>query len=466
MPKKTKKSKENTKLQIATGMRYLSSDEIKMMEYIRHTAFNIYSQYGSERLETPTIERSDIINHLYGENFNKEVFWVGEEREYFMRYDLTVPAALYVGNKALVQYRRHQFGPVYRRDQPNFEKGRFRQFTQCDFDIYGDDNNTGLYDIEIVTAAIRVLETIGTDFNPYSKHYPGRRLSMPEWQMEINDKRLVFSWLRKAGVPEESLKPVCSTIDKLDKRTHDEIAEELTTERKLSPEIVRNIMGVVTNPLWNSESNDEKLKSLVEDNIINEEDVVIVEKLQRLLSAVNNKHLVVNPLLARGLDYYTGVIYEVRTTEAPLITFASGGRYDNMLEIFSSRGHIPAVGFSIGVDRLITVLKKKERSASGQVKVLIASVGKWEKYDSILERHHMAEALREYCQPIVLPNANPRMKRQLQYVFDNNIPVMIVIGEAEAKEGVCNVKYIKDSKEFKGVKLNSVIDLIQQAADM
>ena len=433
----------SSQFQVPTGTRDIGEDTIALYDRIRRIADEVYKKYGSKAIDTPVIERTDIVQSLYGECFDKEVFWVGEEKSYFLRYDLTLPSARYVGNHGLVNFRRHQFGKVYRNDAPNFEHGRYREFVQCDFDIYGTDGGSQIYDAEMLSAAIEVLDYIGLPYRFY-----------------LNDRRWLYSLVLKSGVSEEMIKPVCSTLDKMDKKTIDEIVSELTYERMLPDDVVSSLQEMIKN-IQSLKSNEEVLYLMQENGI----DTV---EMKRLLFRIGTMRVCLNPLLARGLDYYTGIIYEI-VEPSTGITFASGGRYDNMVERFSSHVKIPAIGFSIGVDRVVNLYQKLKPDTRSELEfeILVGSAGQWKRYDSIDERFKLMTMLRkEGFRVTTMTNQKPKMKGQLETCFAKNIPVMVLIGENEVDANTANVKDIRKEIEYVGVPFDDVPSKVREILNL
>ncbi|ETE61519.1 Histidyl-tRNA synthetase, cytoplasmic [Ophiophagus hannah] len=321
-----------------------------------------------------------------------------------LRYDLTVPFARFLAMNKIKRCKRYHIAKVYRRDSPSIKRGRFREFIQCDFDIAGQ------YDPMIPDAeCLKVMHEILT------------ALQVGDFLIKINDRRILQGIFTICGIPEIKFERICSTLDKLDKISWEEVKNEMILEDGISPECVNCISEYVQ--LHGGPGLVEKLlkdPKLVQNRLVMEglEDMKLLFEYLTLFGIIDQVSLHLS--LARGLAYYTGVIYEAvllcqkhsRLNESlSLRSVAGGGRYDELVAKFDSKGHkVPCVGLSIGVERLF----------------------------SIIEQNNEAE---------MLYKKNPRLLEQLQYCEETGIPLAIIVGEQELNDGIVKLRDVVTRKE-------------------
>jgi histidyl-tRNA synthetase len=423
-------------IQCPRGMQDLYGEDLHLRNKLIQIASSVFQTRGGIYLETPNLERIDTIKNMYGENFNKEVYWIdnkddnkdGEAEKLLLRYDLTVPAARFIGSIGRVNFKRYQIGKVYRRDQPNISQGRFREFWQCDFDIYGNDNDFGIYDFEILDTMVELLE---------------KMIGENKFIIKLNSRDVIFQILKLCKVPDDKIPTTTSTLDKLDKKTVEEIKIELI-EKSLESDIITNISLMIDQLQQTIKTNSDYFSN----KIFTPPKSMI--RVWNLLSKTNiAKYFMLDPLLSRGLDYYTGIIYEAKYIDASCIstTIASGGRYDNMVEKFSTKGKIPAIGLSIGIERIMKILNPT-LSLDPLFDVFVATTGKFTIHDPIEQRMILTTRLRKSGLRVDYSTGfNPKFGTQLQKVFELKIPIMVVIGESEIEKSVYQVKNINLNKQ-------------------
>lgn len=376
--------------------------------------------YGAQQISTPILEQMETVKGLYGENFDKEVFRIEHPtEELFLRYDLTLPLMRYVAKHGLTNFRRFQFGPVFRRDTPNFQAGRLREFVQFDFDIIGSDGGQMLHEAEILTFAKDILGEI-----------------LPNYTIHLNHKQLLFNLLAKQGVTQDEFPRVCSTLDKIHKMPKEDFKQELAA-RTQSANVLQWVEHVQT------------LKSLDQVmHFISREQPDIAKDFENLFMMISKDKIHIDLLLARGLDYYTGLVFEI-TTQAISSTIVSGGRYDNSIERFT-KNHTPAIGISFGVDRILSILAPKIQQNSH---VFVASIG----VGMSTERFKLCSELRKVgLVPKMLYTKTPKMGAQLDQVVGHDeekkeivkIKWMAIIGEDEIKAGLVKIKDIEKRVEM------------------
>ena len=426
-----------SKYKAPCGMRDFSAKDVKIRRYIFDKVRKLFELRGGDEIETPVAELMTTVEGIYGEEFNKLVYKTGENstEPLILRYDLTVPLARYVNSNGLSVFRRFHIGKVYRKDHPQADKGRFREFYQCDFDIIGTDNNLMIYDTEILELLSDCLNTfLGNNF-----------------KILINHRQIVYKILEMTGIAEEKYNEVCSTLDKMDKKPWTEIIVELTDVRKLSEESIKILTDIKNNISEFNGPNIELLKYMKSLEYIREDtykEILMLFENFELLNIETN--FMLNPFLIRGLDYYTGVIYEAIFNDSTIMpsSIASGGRYDKMLGKIGTRGDIPAIGMSLGIERLVVILEKiYPNIGSNFIKhpiVYVTSVGK----NMMQSRIILCSELRKNGVFATMPNKeNPKMDYNFKQVFNNDIAYMAILGENEVKNNNVTLKNIKNKEE-------------------
>lgn len=395
-------------LQTLKGFRDFLPPEARKRQFVINTLKSVFESYGFEPLETPTLEYEAILAGKYGEEGDKLMYKFTDngKRKVALRYDQTVPLSRVVAqrqNELSTPFKRYQIQNVWRAE--NTQKGRFREFLQCDIDIAG--SSSSFSDAEILAIISDSYEALG----------------FKDFTILVND-RSIFS-----GLP---MKAVIA-IDKIKKIGKDEVKKELKQ------------LGVDPNVL------DTLLTSKPTDS------------LQSILSAaermgVNKKRVVFEPTLARGLDYYTGIIIEVEIDGYTTGSVGGGGRYDNLIGMFAGR-QIPSVGFAFGFDRTIEAMEDKklfsEDNATARVLVTLFSP---ELADDSIE---LAYELRAKGVPTELYlDQSTKMDRQLKYADQKNIPYVATIGPDEKKSKQIALKDMK-TKTQKQVTLDELLKKLQ-----
>jgi len=449
----------------AKGTRDLFPEDIYLRNGIYGKLIPIYEKYGGVPIQTPILERMDIVHGLYGEEFDKSVFTLdghdlsqenGEGSEkLLLRYDLTVPFARLLADNGLIVYRRYQIGPVYRKDNVNINRGRFREFVQADFDIIGNDNGQMIQETEILNLLVECLESL---------------ISTDTFTILINSRMVISDFLSVIGIDDTLTLPVCSTLDKLDKLSDSEWIDCTTAEliqKSVPSDKISGIISFIKMFKGSSGSNRDKLTNLLKLNYIKQSTYDSISCLLDYIDMTGiSRYIVFTPTLSRGLDYYTGLIYEVVYNDKNIIgsSIAAGGRYNNLVGKLSHQKDISAIGVSIGIDRIVNILEnRKTMSELPKPLVYVASVGS----NMLTERLKLLIELRKngiYAD--MSHSTNPKMKNQLNQVFDAKIPYMILIGESEIQKGTVALKniYTKEQTELdrhEAIKLLKSIMLSQ-----
>ena len=341
-----------------TGMKDILPKEMELREYLLGIIQSSYKSYGFNRIETPALE--DISNLTGGQGGDNEklIFKILKRGEKLnletakkendlvdagLRYDLTVPLARYYANnsdKLISPFKSLQIGSVWRAERP--QKGRFRQFTQCDIDILGDATNAA--EIELILATTGVL----------SKLCPKNKFTL-----RINDRNILSALVRASGIEEKDMSAVFIILDKLDKIGIEGVKKELT-QLGIDKENVENYIAII-NKLESSTDNKFKLEFIRE----NTKEILPDDCINGLLTIINvveecktaDFNIIFDASLVRGMGYYTGTIFEV-SMEGFSGSVAGGGRYDKVIGKFSSK-EVPACGFSIGFERIVTILTEE-----------------------------------------------------------------------------------------------------------
>lgn len=451
-----------SKPSIPKGTRDFSPIEMAKRNYIFDTIRSVYSLYGFRQIETPAMETLQTLLGKYGEEGDKLLFRVLNSGDYLgkitdeqlaernsvalsskicekgLRYDLTVPFARFVvmhRDEIQLPFKRYQIQPVWRADRP--QKGRYREFYQCDADIVG--SNSLLNEVELVQIMDTVFQRLGIRV-----------------QIKINNRKLLSGIAEIVGEADKIV-DITVAIDKLDKIGLDKVNEELRADG-ISEEAIAKLQPVITL----SGTNEEKLQTMEDLLSASEIGMKGIEELRFILGACDKveleNELQLDLTLARGLNYYTGAIFEVKALDTPMGSITGGGRYDNLTGIFGMPG-ISGVGISFGADRIYDVLNTLDlypKEITTNTQLLFINFGDKEA---------------EYCMPIVsksrangirtelFPDA-AKMKKQMSYANANNIPFVALAGDDEIQKGVVTLKNM-ETGEQKQVTAEEMISIVK-----
>jgi len=449
-------SNQKSKPKIPKGTKDTEPESMAVQEKAFGIIRRVFRRHGAVGIDTPVFELKDTLMGKYGED-SKLIFDLADQGGEILslRYDLTVPFARYVASHGITNIKRYHMAKVYRRDQPQMQKGRFREFYQCDFDI------AGVYPPMIPDAEVlKVLSDILSDLN------------IGGFKIKLSHRELLDALMDVSGVPEDLFRPICSAVDKLDKMAWADVKREMVVDKGLS-ESAADILGTyVASDQFVGLDSLQLLERLSQDAKL-----AAHEKAQRgladmrllfaYLQAMNClQHVSFDLSLARGLNYYTGLIYEAVLTDTDRVgSIAAGGRYDKLVGMFSTQ-EVPAVGVSIGVGRLLAILEEAERKRATlrqtATQVYVASVG-----DGLLTAR--MEICRDLWQAGVatefMYHLNPKSNKQLGYVLENSIPIMVWTGEDEVKNGVVQLK-VMDTKEQRVVPRAEIVAAVKHEIDM
>lgn len=435
----------STKPSIPQGTRDFNAVTIRKRNYILSTIKTVFELYGFQPLETPAMENLETLMGKYGEEGDKLIFKIlnnglnnekniaaakaGFEKilegksstditERAMKYDLTIPFARYVAmnhGKLSFPFRRYQIQPVWRADRP--QKGRYREFTQCDADIVG--NPSLLSDGEFALIYDEV-------FN---------RLGLKAYELCINSRKILSALAAVCNAPDK-LTGITTAIDKLDKIGMDNVKAELL-ERGLTAaqvQIIENYMAV-------SGSNQEKIAAIQQILGNNQEGIRGIEEVTNVMQMAAGKNVVVDFTLARGLNYYTGIIYEAKApADVKMGSIGGGGRYDDLTGLFGVPG-IPGVGISFGVDRIYDVLEELNlfpANLEESTRAIFFNMGAAESAFAFTTM----QQLRSAGIACILYHEDAKIAKQFTYAEKNSIPYAIIIGSKEMEQNNCQVKHL------------------------
>lgn len=435
---------------IPKGTRDFGPIEMAKRNYIFDTIKAVYALYGFQQIETPATETLQTLMGKYGEEGDKLLFKILNSGDYLksitdeelterntlrlqtklsekgLRYDLTVPFARYVvmhREELQLPFKRYQIQPVWRADRP--QKGRYREFYQCDADVVGSDSL--LNEVELM----QIIDTVFTKF--------GIRV-----QIKINNRKILTGIAEVIG-EKEKIVQITTAIDKLDKIGIDNVNAELEKEG-LSQEAIDKLQPIINL----SGRNEEKLATIEKVLADSEVGVKGVEETRFILDALQriglNNEMQLDLTLARGLNYYTGAIFEVKALDVAIGSITGGGRYDNLTGIFGLPD-LSGVGISFGADRIYDVLNALElypEDSTQGTQLLFINFGETET-NYILPI--ATEARRHNIRTEIYPDA-VKMKKQMSYANAKKIPYVVLAGENEMAEGKLTLKVMETGEQL------------------
>ena len=434
---------------IPKGTRDFGPVEMAKRNYIFNTIREVYALYGFQQIETPAMETLQTLMGKYGEEGDKLLFKVLNSGDFMskvteqelqernslhlaaklcekgLRYDLTVPFARYVvmhREELQLPFKRYQIQPVWRADRP--QKGRYREFYQCDADVVGSDSL--LNEVELM----QIVDTVFTRF--------GIRV-----QIKINNRKILSGIAEVIGAADKIV-DITVAIDKLDKIGIDNVNAELR-EDGLSEEQIAKLQPIISL----SGTNDEKLQTIAEVLSGSEAGQKGVEETQYILNVLKfvglKNEIQLDLTLARGLNYYTGAIFEVKALDVEMGSITGGGRYDNLTGIFGMPG-LSGVGISFGADRIYDVLNTLDlypKDSMTATQILFINFGEKETaYCLSIINKVRAQGIRAE----IYPDAT-KMKKQMSYANAKQIPYVALAGENEMKEGKITLKNMETGEQ-------------------
>lgn len=434
---------------IPKGTRDFGPEEMAKRNYIFNTIKDVYALYGFEQIETPAMETLQTLMGKYGEEGDKLLFKILNSGDYLnkisdeelnernslhlasklcekgLRYDLTVPFARYVvmhRDELQLPFKRYQIQPVWRADRP--QKGRYREFYQCDADVVGSDSL--LNEVELM----QIVDTVFTKF--------GIRI-----QIKINNRK-ILSGIAEVLDEADKIVDITVAIDKLEKIGLENVNAELKAGG-ITDEAIEKLQPILTM----QGSNEDKLKTI--EKVLESSEVGLkgVEETRFILDTLNsvglNNEIQLDLTLARGLNYYTGAIFEVKVLDTPMGSITGGGRYDNLTGIFGMPG-LSGVGISFGADRIYDVLNTLElypKEMLSSTQVLFINFGEKETAYCL---PFIAEIRKNGIRAEIFPD-KAKMKRQMNYANAKNIPYVVFAGEDEIEKGKLMLKDMQSGEQ-------------------
>ena len=447
---------------IPKGTRDFSPIEMSKRNYIFDTIRAAFHLFGFQQIETPSMENLSTLMGKYGEEGDKLLFKIQNSGDYFsgltdeellsrnaaklaskfcekgLRYDLTVPFARYVvmhRDELTFPFKRYQIQPVWRADRP--QKGRYREFYQCDADVIG--NNSLINEVELIQLIDYVFSKLGI------------RVAI-----KLNNRKILAGIAEVIGEPDKII-DITVAIDKLDKIGLDGVTAELR-EKGIGDEAIEKLLPI----LQAQGSNSEKLATIgrvLAQNTTGtkgvEETTFILETIEKLNI---NSSLDLDLTLARGLNYYTGAILEVKALDVAIGSISGGGRYDNLTGVFGLDG-VSGVGISFGADRIYDVMNQLDLFPKDSIlttQIMFVNFGEREALHSL----SLIAQIRAAGLSAELYPSSDKMKKQMGYANNHNIPYVAIIGESEMQENTIAVKNMS-SGEQKSMSIDALIELLK-----
>lgn len=405
----------STQVQTLKGFRDFLPEQMIIRQKVINTLKEVFESYGFRPIETPSVEYASTLLKKYGEEADKLVYTFQDKgkRDVGLIYDLTVPTAkvlaLYQNNISL-PFKRYQIQRVWRAD--NTQKGRYREITMCDFDIFGV--SSPLADAEIIAVINTAL----------------LRLGLSNFTIKINSRKILFTILEKLGINDEEQKfSVLQSIDKLDKKTKEEVEQELL-EKNISKEKIAELFQMLDAA---KPDDDPDLLKVFQ----NSQELGVKQR------SPDQAGYTFVPYLVRGLNYYTGTIYETVVDEPKIGSVTGGGRYDHLVSMLGGPD-IPAVGSTLGLDRIIDVVQELNL-LGGTSTITQALVTVFEGFEK--QSMAVAKELRTNGINTELYLKNDALDKQLKYANKQKIPYAIIIGADEAANNTVKLKDMRTGEQ-------------------
>ena len=441
-----------TKPSIPRGTRDFGPEVVRKRQYIFNTIRNVFELYGFQPLETPAMENIETLMGKYGEEGDKLIFKIlnngldnkdKEEKtraalekvlqgkttsdltERALKYDLTIPFARYVAmnhNQLTFPFKRYQIQPVWRADNP--QRGRYREFTQCDADVVG--SRSLLNEVELVN----IYHTVFMD------------LGLKGYELRINSRKILTALAERCGGADQMIN-ITIAIDKLDKIGLEKVKEELVVRGLKNDQI-----DIIEQYLKIDGSNEEKLKAIADLLTGTDAAAEGIAELRTVTETVNLKELIIDFTLARGLNYYTGIIFEAKAPpQVKMGSIGGGGRYDDLTGLFGVP-NIPGVGISFGVDRIYDVLEEMNHfppDVQVGTQVVLFNLGEAESKAA----YKLMQELRLAGIRSELFHENTKFDKQFKYAEKKGIPYAIIIGSQELAAGEAVIKDLRKGTQLK-----------------
>lgn len=433
------------KPRIFKGTRDFLPEEMVQRERIITTLKNIFSRYGYQPMETPSIEYLEILTGKYGEEGDKLIYPLAYKggKELALRYDLTVPLSRVVAMYPHMPkpFKRYQIQPVWRADQPQLVRGRYREFYQCDADTIG--STSLIVDAEIIALTYNVLKALG----------------FQDFVIRINSRKVLTGIIEMTGLSDGMESTICRSLDKLEKIGETEVKKELKEKELPDAAIdtlwnILNVQGTVSEILSHLENNPKVTGKMSE----------ALKEIRELFNYIESFEIPEASYrwdlhLARGLDYYTGPIYESVLPKHPHIgSLTGGGRYDHLIGMFLGQD-VPAAGTTIGLDRIFTALQQLNllEGSKSSVQIMVCRFSENETSHNI----KITQMLRDAGFNVELYPDTDKLGKQFGFADKKGIPLVIVQGPDEVINNIVTVKDLRAGSQ-KQVAVNELIGYMKQ----
>ena len=411
-------------------MELLPQDQIQFNK-IMDTIKEVYESFGFFPLDTPVIEYSNVLLAKAGGETEKQIYrFTKGDNDLSLRFDLTVPLARYVAqryNELIFPFKRYQIGKVYRGERP--QKGRYREFYQCDIDVIGNETLSMVYDAEIPAVIYNVF----------------KKLDFGKFTIRINNRKVLNGFFDSLKLNDNST-DILRIIDKIEKIGSDNVIKELE-ELNIDSEKNTQIMNFIKI----KGSNEEIITSLKEMNLQNELFSTGINELEQTINYIKDfnipqEYYQIDLTIARGLDYYTGTVYETILDEHPSLgSICSGGKYENLTGYYTDQ-NLPGIGISIGLTRLYSKLKEANLIPNINNNLIECLVVPMDK-QCLKYAIKVATTLRENKIVTDVYYQEKNMKQKMKFADRQNIPFVIIIGEEEMNNQILTIKNMRESTQ-------------------
>ncbi len=412
---------DKEKMQPPRGMRDFMPAEMRKRQFVLTTINQVFEEYGYQPFESPAIEHWEVLAAKGGEEIEKQIYKFKDkgDRDVGLRFDLTVPISRVVASNPTLQkpFKRYCTSRVWRYERP--QTGRYREFWQADIDIFGIAE--GIAEVELISAAINALKQLG----------------FANFTVQLNNRKLLSALMVKAGVPKKKVSEVFRTIDKLEKKTAKEISEDLTA-LQLEEKCVHSIMNLISikGPL-------EDVLDKVQAGVVSEvegkqgvDELRFLAKYARSLKIAD--HLTIDLSMVRGLDYYTGIIYEIRVpNNLGIGAIAGGGRYDKMVEGLGGKS-TAAAGISLGIERILEFMESRNMFPTNleKTQVLITAL----EDSLVIPSMQLAERIRTQRISTEFDLARRKLPKVLRIAGERQIPLVVILGRKDYEKGQITIR--------------------------
>lgn len=421
---------DTVKPQLLKGFRDFFAEDVQIREFVINTFKRVFEKYGYEPLETPALEYADIFEKEAGEEAVKLFYKFKDEggRSIMLKYEVMIAMCRAVAeniNTIIFPYKRYQIQNVWRAEKP--QKGRYREFTQCDADTIGSDSI--ICDAEFIQMGIEVMNNLG----------------FKKFIANISNRKFLNGVIKYSGATDDQFIPICLSVDKLPKIGKEAVEKELLEKRKIPKSVVEKILSIV--------SKNGPTDKLIKEFKITLKDIPIglegLDELEQIFSylksaKVEESFYKFSPFIARGLAYYSGPVWEFEILDGNVGSVAGCGRYDNTIGRFVGK-RIPATGGSFGIDRIVEIIKDRKMFASSKtpIQVLVTLFDK----DLLKDSLNVAEELRQNnISTMLYPDAG-KLDKQLKYANRKNIPFVVILGPEEVKKKTVKLKNMKTGEQ-------------------